>query len=160
MTSPSPQARHARPEETDEVIRLAALMYESIGLDPSSPHWREAARAALSGRHTRDATAVVVDHPADAGRLVASGAAVITTRMPSPVNLAGRVGYIQWVATEPDWRNRGLARAVVTKLMGWLHAREVSRIELHATQGGEPLYRSLGFDEGKYPGMIHQNGPL
>jgi ribosomal protein S18 acetylase RimI-like enzyme len=77
--------------------------------------------------------------------LAASGAGTISTRLPSPNNPTARVGYIQWVATDPDARRRGHAREVMAALLDWYDERQVVVVELHATTDGEPLYRSLGF---------------
>jgi len=59
----------------------------------------------------------------------------------------GRWGYVQWMATEPAHRRRGLARAVFTSILAWLSERGVANVELHATASGEPLYRSFGLGD-------------
>jgi ribosomal protein S18 acetylase RimI-like enzyme len=64
------------------------------------------------------------------------------------MNVDGRTAYVQWVATDDEFRGRGCARAVMTTLLDWLDAHDVTAVELHATPMGEPLYRSLGFWEG------------
>ncbi|MFB7618841.1 GNAT family N-acetyltransferase [Kitasatospora sp. NPDC056181] len=57
----------------------------------------------------------------------------------------GRSTGVYWVATLPDHRSRGVARAVLeTALAG---ARHDLPATLVATQLGEPLYRKLGFIE-------------
>ncbi len=153
MNAARPRVRVATADDFSEVLRLAEIMYESIGMDTDTPGWRNAAYAMLAERLGRDAAVFVADHPDEPGRLVASGAGSIATRFPGPANLTGRVGYIQWVATEAAWRHRGLARAIMTALLDWYRALEVTMIELHASSDGEPLYRSLGFDEGAQPGF-------
>ena len=94
-----------------------------------------------------DSVAAVVDHPTTDASLIASGAATVSTRLPTPNNPTGAYGYIQWVATDDAFRCRGCARAVMTTLLGWFDARG-GEVDLHATGMGEPLYRSLGFWEG------------
>ncbi len=89
----------------------------------------------------------MVEHPADRGVLIASGAAVIITYLPTPANPSGAYGYVQWVATDDAFRGRGCARAVMTTMLDRLDARG-GEVALHATSMGEPLYRSLGFWEG------------
>ena len=79
------------------------------------------------------------------GHLVAAGVAMINERLPGPRNPSGRVGYIQWVATELSSRRQGLARQVMNGLLEWFAEQQVLVVELHATADGEPLYRSLGF---------------
>jgi ribosomal protein S18 acetylase RimI-like enzyme len=128
-------------------------MYESMGLDASDEHWQVAAVEALAKRLGQDVAAFVVDDPAVTGRLAASGAASVATRLPGPSNPAATVGYIQWVSTDPRWRRRGMARAITQELVEWLRQRGVRSIELHATPDGEAMYRSLGFGQGQNPGL-------
>jgi ribosomal protein S18 acetylase RimI-like enzyme len=141
-------ARHATRADAAEVARLAALMYASMGL-VTDRDWMAHAAASFARRVGDDLVAFVVDRPEGEPGLVASGAGMISPRLPSPNNPEGRVGYIQWVATETAFRRRGLARQVLLGLLQWFDERGVTVIELHATPEGEPLYRALGFgDEG------------
>ncbi|WP_340564015.1 GNAT family N-acetyltransferase [Streptomyces sp. GSL17-111] len=55
---------------------------------------------------------------------------------------------ISTVATYPEFRRRGYARATVTALMDWMTAGGCKRISLAASPEGEPLYTSLGFTYG------------
>ncbi|HCU95907.1 MAG TPA: GNAT family N-acetyltransferase [Actinobacteria bacterium] len=145
--------RAAAPADTAEVIRLAALMYEAMGIDASGGPWREAARAGLAARLGADVAVFVAEEAAADGRLAAAGAGSITRRLPGPANPGGRAGYIQWVSTDPRWRRRGLACQITIALLGWFAANQVLAVELHATSQAESLYRSLGFGPGPYPGL-------
>lgn len=145
--------RPAEPADTQEVIRLAGLMYEAMGIDASDAAWQRAAADQLHRRLGGDVMVFVVDDPGSAGRLAATGAASITTRLPGPGNPAATVAYIQWISTDPAWRRRGLARLITKALLDWLTAREVRLIELHATADGERLYRALGFAPGAHLAM-------
>jgi GNAT superfamily N-acetyltransferase len=49
------------------------------------------------------------------------------------------------VYTEPGSRRRGIARALMQAMMGWAKAQGFDRLLLHASDGGRPLYLSLGF---------------
>jgi len=140
-------ARRATSDDVPEVVRLAGVMYRSMGHD-ASPEWWRVAAAAFTRRLDRDATAFVVDDPSAPGRLAASAVGSVSERFPGPRNLAGRVGYVQWVATDPGQRRRGHARAVIVALLDWFESEGASAVELHATTEAEPLYRSLGFAEG------------
>lgn len=142
------QARFATESDTPEVIRLAGIMYESIGLDSRDPAWLSRADRRFRERLGKDVQAVVVDDPGPAsGRLIASAAVVVTERLPTPFNPGGRVGYIQWVATDPGARRRGLATMVMKMILAWCSEQGAPIVELHATPLGEPLYRSLGFGQ-------------
>ena len=140
------QARPATLDDAAEVLRLAAVMYTSMGQDPRDPRWIETAQAQFTSRLGRDLGVFVVDHP-DRDGLAASAAATISTRLSGPNNLAGRAAYVQWVATDPKARSRGYGRAVMTALVQWCEDERVVYVELHATEVGEPLYRDLGFTD-------------
>ncbi len=49
------------------------------------------------------------------------------------------------VYTDPGWRGRGIARALMRHLMDWTIEKGFERVVLHASDAGRPLYESLGF---------------
>ncbi len=81
----------------------------------------------------------------DDGRLVSCGLIEFKRRVPSPWNPSGTYGYVSSMSTDPDWRRRGCARAVLDELLREARRRGVQRVELHATPDGAPLYRAVGF---------------
>jgi GNAT superfamily N-acetyltransferase len=157
-SGPGGPLRRALLDDADEVIRLAALMYEAMGIDASGTTWRLMAADQLRRRLGDGVMVLVVDDPTCPGRLASTGAGSIATRLPGPGNPSARVGYIQWVSTEPAWRRHGLARAITVALIDWFAEQQVPSVELHATLDGEPLYRALGFDQGMNPGLRLQLG--
>ena len=68
-------------------------------------------------------------------RISHDGAAVDTGAVPLVVN----------VYTEFEWRGRGIARALMNRLMEWAGFQGFDRVLLHASEFGRPLYQSLGF---------------
>ena len=68
-------------------------------------------------------------------RISHDGIAVTTAPVPLVVN----------VYTEPAFRGRGIARALMTTLLKWATAQGCDRVVLHASDAGRPLYQSLGF---------------
>jgi GNAT superfamily N-acetyltransferase len=157
---PAIGVRAAGVDDLPEVVRLAELMYVSLGVGHPEPvwaAWRRVALEALRSDLGPDLAVVVVDHPdagsagaagAGPGRLVACGVATIGTRLPNPWLEDRRIGYVQWMSTEPEFRRRGLARAVLAALLRWYEERGVHDVELHASTAGAPLYRTMGFWEG------------
>jgi GNAT superfamily N-acetyltransferase len=69
-------------------------------------------------------------------RISHDGAEVVTAPLPLVVN----------VYTEPEWRGRGIARALMKVLMEWAAGQGADRLVLHASDAGRPLYQSLGFE--------------
>ena len=151
VTDDAALVRSAGSDDAGEVARLAELMYRSLGLtldDDVWARWRASAVQAVSERLGAELTVVVVEDPGAPGHLVACGAGAISQRLPSPTHVSSRVGYIQWMSTEPDFRRRGLGRAVLRFLLGWFESEGVDNVELHASPQGDPLYRDEGFWEG------------
>src|SRR5260221_9049981 len=122
-------------------------MFASMGMDVSDERWLYEGRRHVNERLGHDLAVFVVDHPSQPGRLAASAAGTVTARLPTPVNPSGLTGYVQWVCTDPDLRRRGLGRQVMTSLLRFFDDRGVVTVELHSTQGAEPLYRPLGFGD-------------
>jgi GNAT superfamily N-acetyltransferase len=139
------EARLATPEDADEIVRLARVMFESMGIDLDDPAWEREGCRHVRERIGGDLAIFVVDHPS-AARLIAAAAGTIAQRLPTPLNVGGRVGYVQWVCTDPEHRRRGLARQVMTSLLSWYEANDVPAVELHATPDAEGLYLSMGFN--------------
>lgn len=149
-------ARLAIPDDASELVRLACVMFASMGWAEPDDAWRVAAAANVAERLGGDVVAAVVPHPTVSGRAVASGAASVSRRLPTPTNPSGAYAYVQWVATDDEFRRRGGARAVMTTMLAWLDAHDVGAVELHATAAGEPLYRALGFWEGTGPPALRR----
>jgi GNAT superfamily N-acetyltransferase len=143
-------ARFATANDTAEVVRLACVMFTSMGMDEPGDDWKAVAAEHFARRVDDNTFAAVVDHPMQAGKLIASGAATVNTVLPTPINPTGTYCYVQWVATDDTFRRRGYARAVMQTLLERLDTFG-GEVALHATSVGEPLYRSLGFWEGSGP---------
>jgi ribosomal protein S18 acetylase RimI-like enzyme len=61
---------------------------------------------------------------------------------------AGRRGFLQRLAVDPDHRRRGVGRALVVDALRWLRRWRVERVVVNTPHGNEPalaLYESLGF---------------
>lgn len=86
---------------------------------------------------------LLVEHD---GVIVAGGG--IWLRETGPVPSCTRVGkwaHLVNVYVEREHRRRGLARWVVTELIGWCRANGMDHVTLAASDEGRPLYESLGF---------------
>ena len=86
----------------------------------------------------------------DDGRTIVGGAGVylraILPRADEPETLEfGPEALIVNVYVEPEWRRRGLARALMIAMLDALEARGIRRVLLHASVEGRRLYESLGF---------------
>jgi ribosomal protein S18 acetylase RimI-like enzyme len=148
-------ARPATPDDADELVRLRAVLLRSAGRPAWNDDWRASARQSLRSRLTGPSSALaayVVDRPGGAG-LAACAVGLIEERLGSPANPTGRAGYVFSVATDPDQRRRGHARACMTALLDWFRTRGVRTIDLRASPEGETLYEQLGFVRTADPAM-------
>ena len=147
---PAPRARLATTDDAAELTRLRARLFEEMAPAAVGGGW-EAACAAHLRRGLADGSVLggVVEGP-QPGALVAGGLVDLRAVTPGPGNPAGLEAYVYSMYTERGWRRRGLARAVLERLLAEVRRRGVAVVELHATADGEPLYRSAGF--GPRPG--------
>jgi ribosomal protein S18 acetylase RimI-like enzyme len=139
--------RRAVPDDAVEVTRLRRLMFEAMGVDCDAADWEPACIAFLAEGFTRPAVVgMVVDAPDGAG-LAASGVIELTRTIPSPRSQRGTAAYISTISTDPRWRRRGMAAAIMDALLAVAGAAGTDNVDLHATDEGRPLYERLGFTE-------------
>lgn len=142
-------ARWATVDDVGELVRLRQVMLDVMDLPPDD-RWRprvaeQLQEGLVDGRYF----AAVVDAPNTSG-LAGGGIGMVHERLAGPGD-DGMLGYVMSMATDPDWRSKGVARSVLGLLLDGFRARGVRRVGLHATPHGEPLYRSFGFVEPRYP---------
>jgi GNAT superfamily N-acetyltransferase len=155
--------RRAGPDDASEITRLRAVMLATVDRPASAAdgaaldldaEWAELCRAELREHLTegRVLVAMVVDAP-DGSGLAAAGVGVIDLRLPAPGRLSGRVGHVSSMCTDPQWRRRGYARAVLDAVVDWLREQGCSRVELSASDDGQPLYQERGFVPAPHPNL-------
>lgn len=149
------EVRRAASGDIDELVRLRALLFGALGNlwgpAPAGDEWRRlAAERFATLVDADDACVLVVD--ADDG-LAACGICVVDRRLPSPYNPRGAVAHLLGMVTDPAYRKRGHARAIMYGLVGWCDERGIDRIDLNASPDGIVLYREFGFREHPDPTM-------
>lgn len=80
---------------------------------------------------------------------VGCGAVCMYDEIPSPDNQSGRCAYIMNIYVREPWRHRGVATAIVSRLVEDAHQRSCGKIYLETTEMGRSLYRKLGFADMK-----------
>lgn len=93
---------------------------------------------------------VFVARDEDEGQIAACAWLLLVEKPPSPRFPHGHTGVLFNVFTKPECRRQGLAKRVMERLIEDARARALDVIELHATEDGYPLYRSLGFEDDRY----------
>ena len=151
------EVRRATTDDIPELVRLREVMMQSV-VGEAGTGWQEVCAELLATALTDGSmVAAVVDKPAGDG-LAACGVGMLAQRLPGPHCLDGRYGYIQSMVTDDDHRREGLARLVFEALMAWFAELGVTRVDLHASAMGEPLYRQLGFTENREPELRWRAG--
>ncbi|MGW7546584.1 GNAT family N-acetyltransferase [Streptomyces sp. NPDC054770] len=148
--------RRATTEDAAEVLRLRQVMIDALPGGDTSTGWHTQARSVLEeklGEPDGDFAAFVVDHPDRPGALAALVAGTVDYRIGKAHNPHGRSGYVFSVATDPDARRRGYARACMTELLAWFRERGAGQVMLTASAEAEPLYAALGFAHKPDPTM-------
>ncbi|MFE7119822.1 GNAT family N-acetyltransferase [Streptomyces sp. NPDC057654] len=140
--------RRAQEDDITELVRLRALLFETLGGDFFNPasagdDWRTALASVLKERLTADDTRVLVVDGDDG--LAACGIGTVDQWLPGPHSHNGRVGHVIGMVTDPAHQRRGHGRAIVQSLLTWFRERDVARVDLYASPDGESLYRTLGF---------------
>ncbi|MGW0835442.1 GNAT family N-acetyltransferase [Streptomyces prunicolor] len=139
--------RRAAPDDATELLRLRQVMIDSMaGSDPGTD-WQAQSLPTLRERLASDEDfgAFVVDHPERPGALAALVVGTVDYRIGKAGDPHGKVGFVFSVATDPDARRRGYARACMDELLAWFRERGARRVHLTASTEAEPLYASLGF---------------
>ncbi|MEV0643334.1 GNAT family N-acetyltransferase [Streptomyces sp. NPDC050619] len=148
--------RRATTEDAEEVLRLRQVMIDSMADPDPSTDWHAASLPMLRARLAEaegDFAAFVVDHPERPGTLAALVAGTLEYRIGRAGNPRGRDGYVFSVATDPEVRRRGYARACMEELLQWFREQGACKIDLHASAEAVPLYASLGFAHKPDPSM-------
>ena len=78
---------------------------------------------------------------------------------PGPRSLSGLEAYILNVYTKPEFRRRGIARALMARVIAEARAVGIGRIWLRASREGRPLYEELGFGASNYFELASENAP-
>ncbi len=77
---------------------------------------------------------------------VVGGGGIVISAWPGIYRQRGpRRAMILNMYVEPDYRRRGIARALMETMIAWCREQEFARVGLHASDEGRPLYEKLGF---------------
>ncbi|MEU9744710.1 bifunctional GNAT family N-acetyltransferase/NUDIX hydrolase [Streptomyces niveus] len=137
-----PPVRAATPADAEAIIRMRSQYVLSA---PMTEEWIRRCTDELAPRLAPegDARAFVVE--ASDGAMAACALGLIHPVLPARSYPRGLAARVQLVATRPEARRRGHARAVVSALLDHLADENVTLFELHTSAEAAPLYREFGF---------------
>lgn len=141
--------RPAVPDDHDCLATFFYKMWEDNGM--TGHHFRDDWKATTlafmaDAERISEARAFVAD---EGGRLV-GGAQCLVSRKLYPQALRPDIrkdGYIWGVYVEPGFRRQGLATRLTSACTDYLKTIGCTRMILHASPTGKPVYAALGFQE-------------
>jgi GNAT superfamily N-acetyltransferase len=143
------------PAQAEDLVALLpafadmyARMIRECGLDGRGfvDDWRDRLVAYFTGELRRGAMALYMAKVG--GEIVGSAAVFINDGRTNQV-LRDRFATIAGVFVEPAYRGRGIARALIESAVTWARGQGCASIRLTTSKDAEPLYRSLGFQDGR-----------
>jgi GNAT superfamily N-acetyltransferase len=154
-----PRIREATGADAETLLEHRLGMLEAVfrsrdpGPEEASVDMREANRVWLAGHLGDDFQAWLAEID---GQVAGSAAVMWFPHPPAPVNPIGLEAYILNVFTDARWRRRGVARALMARIMQEARSRGIKRIWLRASEEGRPLYLDMGFRESNYLQLLDE----
>jgi len=138
--------REVRPGDAAVIARHRVSMFLDMG-DISESDVPALAAATRDQLEPLIASGEYTGWLAEHEGIVVAGVGVLLHRL---LPRAGDLGlrheaYVLNVYTEPAHRRRGLSRRLMLALIDWCRKQQLTRITLHASKFGRPVYESLGF---------------
>lgn len=81
--------------------------------------------------------------------IAGAGGIAIRRQPPSYKYTNGILAYVMNMYTLPQYRGLGIGSGLMQKILESAREQDIQKIELHATDDGEPIYRKHGFKEPK-----------
>lgn len=134
-------------DDIEDLVRLRYAMQKEVavshhGVSPEdiveSTH--DYFEKQLNGNHFAAFFAVAPD-----GQIIGTGGFVVYDTPPSPGNPSGTEGYIMNMYTVPEWRNRGVAHAILDAIAKHARKEGATRLWLRYTEGSKHVYETFGF---------------
>jgi ribosomal protein S18 acetylase RimI-like enzyme len=83
---------------------------------------------------------------------VASYGGMVLKKIPGDLNQSSYLeGDILNMYTLPAYRRKGISSRILQQLLAEAKTMGVSKVALHCSKDGEPLYRKFGFEDPVYP---------
>jgi GNAT superfamily N-acetyltransferase len=144
--------RQATVEDADVIARHRALMFaemhelapeRAVELTEKTGHYLRVAMP--SGEYV----GWLAHEDVAPGAILAGAGVQLRKTLPHPRTPPGvshgREAIVLNVYTDPAWRGRGIAEALMRRVIAWAGEAGVHTLVLHASEAGRPLYERLGF---------------
>ncbi len=151
--TPLVTTREATKDEYDRVLELTNELYNSIELENENNDWHQPAIEWLEQATSQGTATAVVAYDSATEKIVASGIGIVYNDIPQPWLPNGKMGYIRWMSTEEDFRGYGVGEKVLNALMKWFEEKEITRVQLHASDKAVEFYKQHGFVDTSYQNL-------
>lgn len=138
--------RRAAPADIPTLVELRLALFRDLGSvarTDEAPALAEAIRTYMDRNMASGRYLVWVAEADDA--IIATASVVLLEKMPSAHNPSGMEAYVMSVYTTPAYRRLGAGEAVMRAILAFTQEQGISRVSLHASDHGRPLYERLGF---------------
>ena len=140
------EIRKVQPSQLDELVSLRVKVLRSANGLPEDADLSviaEQSRRYFREGFERDSFAVFFAYEGE--NVVGCGGVSFFEIMPTCDFPDGKAAYIMNMYTEPSHRRRGIAYALLKRIVEECRSRGISKITLEATDMGRPLYEKFGF---------------
>jgi GNAT superfamily N-acetyltransferase len=145
LSSQTTRIRQATVADVDIIVRHRRAMFAEMGYgdEAAGDAMANAARPFIEGAlKNASYQGWLIE---DGDRVVAGGGLAVVGFQPTPLDPNPRRAWVLNMYTEPAYRRRGLAKALLQSMIGWCREQGFRSVSLHASDAGRPLYELLGF---------------
>jgi GNAT superfamily N-acetyltransferase len=138
--------RRATAHDAELLATHRAAVWIEVGdwaradLEPQVAVWTAYFAACL---RNETYVAFIAEHE---GHSAGSGAVLVQASIPRPGFASDRAGRVQSVYVEPEMRHKGVARAIMERLLDYAREAKLISLSLHPSDPGRALYAALGFE--------------
>ncbi len=147
--------RRANPQEDYLIAKHLYLMWQDIGVpdDSIESNWLEITKEYIDNARQQ---LFYQGFIADLNNTIVGSVScqIFAGLYPNIIKPEYRKqGYIWGVYVEPDYRRQGIAKKLMEEAIAYLKSIGCTKVILHASPQGKPLYSHLGFDENNEMGL-------
>ncbi|WP_435308866.1 GNAT family N-acetyltransferase [Sebaldella termitidis] len=138
--------RKAGKSDIDELVRIRSIFLEEYDrenhLNNKENVDKEVEKYLQKFMDTEVFTGFVAEKD---DKIVGTSAIAFYDILPAALYMNGKLGYISNVFVFPEYRKQGIAKKLFELAVNEGFDRNCSKLTLHASKDGEPVYKKFGF---------------
>ncbi len=139
--------RRASLGDLHTLVHQRRAMWEDLGIKGKAMHQKgDQAYRRWAQARIRSGKLLAWIVESGKGRVAGGGCLWLQPVQPRPHRTAMFQPYLLSMFTEPEFRRRGVASLVVRAAVEWCEKNRYERLMLHASDMGQKVYTSLGFE--------------